>query len=318
MKEKVTYKEAIEIVDRLTESKTKEARVRREELIKAIDAEIEAHTREIEKIEELTERIRAAWPVWKQLLQIWQLIRFGTLDSAKAIKELETKIRKLESTSRALMPVISDTKKKWMEYAGAIEITAKELLELAKIQKKSAAELLPLYDAAIASQRKVREEAAKDLKIALDTLTTRRQAQIKWNEAVEDPGVGKAYRAWIKESKELTKLEEERTGITLEIRKNLQSILEAEQALFAAREKRILTEEEYYKRTLSLMRHKQALLINTARQEEKWTKENAEEFIATQTKAMEAYHGLLDSRLQAALVANKTESEAIKDVQEVF
>ncbi|GAH63978.1 unnamed protein product, partial [marine sediment metagenome] len=84
MNENVTYEDAIKIVDELLELKTEEARVRKEELIVAIDAEIEAHTREIKKIGELAQRIKDAWPIWKQLLQLWHLIWYGTFDSIKA------------------------------------------------------------------------------------------------------------------------------------------------------------------------------------------------------------------------------------------
>lgn len=318
MKEIVTYEDAIAIVNKLTESKTEEARVRREELIKAIDAEIEAKTREIDKIEELAERIRKAWPVWKQLLQIWHLIRFGTLDSAKAMKELETKVRELESSKRALTITTRGVKKEFIEYTGAIEMTAKELLELAKIQKASAAELLPLYDAAIAKQGEMREMAALVLRDELNALTTRKQAQVEWSDAMEDPAIEKAYKTWVKASKELTKLEMERAEIMYEVFNNLRNIEEAEAKLFDAVHKRVLTEEEYYTMVLSLMKAKQGLLINTAEIEEKWTKENAKIFIETQQKALEAFHKLLDLRLQAALTANKEEAQAIEEVQSTF
>ena len=320
MNENVTYEDAIEVVDKLIESKTEEARVRKEELIVAIDAEIEAHKREIESIEKLAQRIEDAFPVWKQLLQLWHLIRFGTLDSTKATREAEDAIRELERTRRQLMPTVKKAGEQEIFYAERISMLAKDRLEMAKKQGKTAKELLPLYDEVIKAQREEAVSAELAVKTQLEALMKREQAQISLADAIldEEGEVKKAYDDWIKLEKELASLQMERGEIISDYYKTLEDLKKAEDELFSLQVKRRMTEEQWNNRVIYFAQIKMVLLKQAAEQEGKWTEENAKEYIDAQKTAFETFTKLLDLRLQASLSAGLREEQATEAQQIEF
>ncbi|MBA7594673.1 hypothetical protein ES703_01620 [subsurface metagenome] len=322
MTERVTYEAAIEVVDKLIESKTEEAKVRRVDLIEAIKAEIEVHKEEIESIEGLQERIKKTWPVLRVFLYIWMLIRHGTLDAGKALGELDKKIKDLELSLRAMEPPARKAAEAIEEYRGPLRMAAQDALDLAKAQGIVGRELIKYIDAAIGELREFRKAQAENLRAAvayfyyynkksLEGLS----AQEKWTEALSDPEVKKAYDAWIKAEKGLVGLQKDRREIIEKLYDSLESLREAEKKLWDLRVKRAISEETYLERTLSLMEGKLNLLRQNAEEEGEWTKENATEYIKAQQAGFEAFTKFLGLRLQAALTANKTEQQAIEEIQ---
>lgn len=322
MTERVTYEGAIKVINKLIKSKTEEATVRRVDLIEAIKAEIETHKEEIESIENLEERIKKTWPVLRIFLYIWMLIRHGTLDAGKALKELDKKIKDLELSLRAMEPPTRKATEAIEEYRGPLRMAAKDALDLAKAQGVVGRELIKYIDAAIGELQKFRNAQAENLRAAvayfyhynkksLEGLS----AQEKWTEALSDPAVEKAYSAWIKAEKGLVTLHKDRREIMEKLYDSLESLREAEKKLWDLRVKRAISEETYLERTLSIMEGKLNLLRQSAEEEGKWTKENAVEYIKAQQTGFETFTKLLDLRLQASLTAGKTEQQAIEEVQ---
>lgn len=322
MIETVTYEAAIKVVNELLESKTKEAKVRRVDLIEAIKAEIETRKEEIESLESLQERIKKTWPVLRIFLYIWMLIKHGTLDAGKALSELDKKIRDLELSLRAMEPPTRKAAETIEKYRGPLRKAAKDALDLAKAQGIIGRELIKYIDAAIGELREFRDVQAENLRDAVayfyhynKKLLEGRSAQEKWTEALSDPKVEEAYKAWLKAEKGLVSLHKDRREIMEKLYDSLKSLRDAEEKLWDLRMKRAISEETYLERTLSIMQQKMFFLRQSAEEEGKWTKKNAEEYIKTQQAGFEAFTKLLDLKLQAALTAGKTEQQAIEEVQ---
>ncbi|GAH81263.1 unnamed protein product, partial [marine sediment metagenome] len=164
-------------------------------------------------------------------------------------------------------------------------------------------------------------EVARDtVKLQLEALMKREQAQISLADAIEDEEgeVKKAYDNWIKAEKELGTFQIERRKILDDYYKTLKDLKKAEDEIFDARVKRRMTEVQWHNRVIEFARIEMALLRQTAEREGKWTEENAKEYIKAQKTAFEAFTKLLDLRLQASLTVGLKEEQAIEAQQIEF